>query len=207
MPKAAPTNKSDPNKGTSVFNKLFSKVKKAFGSNDKAATSSAPADTLKEDVRGTNSTSATTPRDASTPGSAPASGSAPMSGGSAAPKDATPIIDSKPSEIPHSLNTPIWVSALKEFKEKHRKEHEILEAVVKRVDKSCIADWNGLFGLSIPARLDERNNTPAIVQRIKTYLPCLGLLKGIAMTAAAFDPHKIAPIACAAVFFSVEVCR
>lgn len=45
----------------------------------------------------------------------------------------------------------------------------------------------------------------AVVQRWKQYLPSLAAARGIAMTAAALDPHKIAPIVCACVFFSIDV--
>lgn len=56
--------------------------------------------------------------------------------------------------------------------------------------------------------LELKEETPesrAIVQRAKQYLPSLASVRGIAMTAAALDPHKIAPIVCASVFFTIEV--
>lgn len=47
------------------------------------------------------------------------------------------------------------------------------------------------------------------MQRIKTFLPCLGLIKGATISVATFlahlDPHKIAPLVCSVVFASLEV--
>ncbi|KAF7507433.1 hypothetical protein GJ744_010492 [Endocarpon pusillum] len=51
------------------------------------------------------------------------------------------------------------------------------------------------------AKPEER----AVVQRWNQYLPSLAAVRGIAMTAAALDPHKIAPIVCACVFFSIDL--
>jgi hypothetical protein len=97
-------------------------------------------------------------------------------------------------------NAPIWNAVLETLKEKYPEMYQELEKT-----KSCLTDsrerkTDELFKLDI-GKPEEK----AIVQRMKQYLPSLAAVRGIAMAAAAWDPHKVAPIVCACVFFSIDV--
>ena len=80
------------------------------------------------------------------------------------------------------------------------KELEELEKTIKGLRESHERKIDELFQLDT-AKPQEK----AVVQRLKQYLPSLVAVRGIAMTAAALDPYKIAPIVCACVFFSIDV--
>jgi hypothetical protein len=97
-------------------------------------------------------------------------------------------------------NAPIWNAVLETLKEENTEMYQKLEET-----KSCLTDsrkrkTDELFKLDT-GKPEEK----AIVQRMKQYLPSLAAVRSIAMAAAAWDPHKVAPIVCACVFFSIDV--
>ena len=93
-------------------------------------------------------------------------------------------------------NAPIWNQALRTLEEMYKQlvdtQNSLRESHERKLDE--------LFRLDT-AKPQEK----AVAQRLKQYLPSLVAVRGIAMTAAALDPHKIAPIVCACVFFSIDV--
>lgn len=100
-------------------------------------------------------------------------------------------------------DAPIWNQALQILKQENpemHKELEKLEETKNSLRKSHERRIDELFRLDT-AKPQEK----AVVQTLKQYLPSLAAVRGIAMTAAALDPHKIAPIVCACVFFSIDV--
>ena len=97
-------------------------------------------------------------------------------------------------------HAPIWNEALQTLKEENPKMHKELEETKNSLLESREMKADEFFELDT-AKPEER----AVVQRWKQYLPSLAAARGIAMTAAALDPHKIAPIVCACVFFSIDV--
>ena len=97
-------------------------------------------------------------------------------------------------------DAPIWNQALQTLKEENPEMHKELEKIKNSLLESRERKTNELFNLDT-AKPQEK----AIVQRCKQYLPSLVAVRGIALTAAALDPHKIAPIVCACVFFSIDV--
>jgi hypothetical protein len=100
-----------------------------------------------------------------------------------------------------STRAPIWNAALESLKTHHLRQYkELQELENKSAEPRSIQDMGKLLELK-----EETPESRAIVQRAKQYLPSLASVRGIAMTAAALDPHKIAPIVCASVFFTIEV--
>ena len=100
-------------------------------------------------------------------------------------------------------DAPIWNEALRTLRKDNSEMHMVLEELEKTKDsllESREKITDELFKLDT-AKPEEK----AVVQRWKQYLPSLVDVRGIAMTAAALDPHKIAPIFCACVFFSIDV--
>jgi hypothetical protein len=107
----------------------------------------------------------------------------------------------------YSKNAPIWNQTLPKFQEDYANEYAFLVAGIGKNDKACIQNWNGLFDPKVPQKLSDHKpgeQSHAIVQRVKRYLPSLSLVKGVTMTFAAMDPHKTAPYICAGVFFAIE---
>ena len=100
-------------------------------------------------------------------------------------------------------NAPIWNQALQTLKQENPEMHKELEELEK--NKNGLRDFHERK-LDELFRLDTaKPQEKAVVQRLKQCLPSLVAVRGIAMTAAALDPHKIAPIVCACVFFSIDV--
>ena len=100
-------------------------------------------------------------------------------------------------------NAPIWNQALETLKQENPEMHKVLEELEKNkhgLRESHERKLDELFRLDT-AKPQEK----AVVQRLKQYLPSLVAVRGIVMTAAALDPHKIAPIVCACAFLSIEV--
>ena len=97
-------------------------------------------------------------------------------------------------------HAPIWNQALQILKEQNPEMHRELEKTKNSLLEAQERKTDEFFRLDT-AKPQEK----AIVQRCKQYLPSLMAVRGIAMTAAALDPHKIAPIVCACVFFSIDV--
>lgn len=101
----------------------------------------------------------------------------------------------------HEKSAPIWNNALDKLKTLHPERYAALEDTIREIPDSKASD---IFD-KIPKRILGNSATNEVVQRMKQFLPSLAALRGIAMTAAALDPHKIAPIVCASVFFSIDV--
>ena len=100
-------------------------------------------------------------------------------------------------------DAPIWNEVLQTLRKDNPEMHKVLEELEKTKDsllESRERKTDELFKLDT-AKPEEK----AVVQRWKQFLPTLVAVRGIAMTAAALDPHKIAPIVCACVFFSIDV--
>ena len=100
-------------------------------------------------------------------------------------------------------DAPIWNEALQTLRKDNPEMHKVLEELEKTKDsllESRERKTDELFKLDT-VKPEEK----AVVQRWKQYLPTLVAVRGIAMTAAALDPHQIAPIVCACVFFSIDV--
>jgi hypothetical protein len=94
-----------------------------------------------------------------------------------------------------SRNTPCWDEAVVSLRAHNPKIHDLLE------EQGRIAiDAN-------PEALFPQNSTSPWLMKAKRWLPILKTVKAVAMTAAAQDPHKGAPLAVAAAFLPFEVRR
>ena len=136
---------------------------------------------------------------ASTQPSAAAMQVAPSVGTLAGP--VTAAAEQKPSgSLWYSERTPRWNDAVNMWKAENPKGCDELETMTAGVMKSTIqrADILSLFQ---PASESSKQ----IIARSKRWQPTLAALRGIGMSVAALDPHKIAPIICASVFFSIDV--
>jgi len=90
--------------------------------------------------------------------------------------------------------TPIWTSAINDWKKTNPKEYAELGE---------IGDEPNINHLTL---FQPAENTPAQVKaRLKRWIPVLASVRGIVMPIAALDPHKVAPIICASIFFGIEV--
>ena len=101
----------------------------------------------------------------------------------------------------YSEKTPKWNEAVEEWKAGHVEEFDELMRSAKAANESAAdesGDW--LFKLR-PAEKSSKHTAA----RLKRWQPVLASVRGIAMTASAADPHKIAPIVCASVFFGLDV--
>ena len=106
-----------------------------------------------------------------------------------------------PSKSPwYSERTPKWNDAVNMWRVENRKGYLELEKMTDGVTKSPIEKADALFRLQ-PASKSSKH----ITARLKRWQPTFAAIRGISMTAAALDPHKIAPIICASVFFSIDV--
>ncbi len=91
-------------------------------------------------------------------------------------------------------------SAMESIKETDKKRYEALQGAEKSLQEQGNKNTDEFFSLN-SARPEEK----AVVQRLKQYLPRLAAIRGAAMAAAAWDPHKVAPVICACVFFAIDV--
>lgn len=101
----------------------------------------------------------------------------------------------------YSEKTPKWNEAVEEWKAGHVKEFDELMQSARAANKSA-ADESGDWLLRLRPAEKSSKQTAA---RLKRWQPVLASVRGIAMAAAAFDHHKIAPIVCASVLFGLDV--
>lgn len=52
----------------------------------------------------------------------------------------------------------------------------------------------------------EKESSSEIKAQLKKWQSTVAAVRGISMSVAALDPHKVAPIICASVFFGIDVC-
>lgn len=117
------------------------------------------------------------------------------------PKDVAAQPEQSPTQsVWHSESAPQWNTAVIQWKIEDPNEFVGMQKLGIEISESPIDNMNKTF------RFQESEKTSKqTVARIKRWLPVLSAVRGIAMTAAALDPHKIAPIVCASVFFSIDV--
>lgn len=99
-------------------------------------------------------------------------------------------------------NATVWNRVLSQLQEEDPTRFKELEDTRSGVLDSRKRTTDDFFDIDM-----TRPESKAIVQRCKQYLPSLAAIRGIVMTAAALDPHKVAPIVCASIFFSIDVSR
>ena len=106
-----------------------------------------------------------------------------------------------PSGSPwYSKRTPRWNDAVKMWKAENPKGCLELETMTARMMMSPTQGANFLSQFQ-PAS----GSSKQIATRLKRWQPTLAAVRGIGMSVAALDSHKIAPIICASVFFSIDV--
>jgi hypothetical protein len=123
--------------------------------------------------------------------------------GHAKPENATPLpISARPTaDKLLAQGAPKWNMALDTFRKDNKNRYNEIEEKVKEVAQRGEA----FQGLIIPKSIAENPQSHEAVLRVKRWLPSVAAVKGVVMPIAALDPHKIAPIVCAAVFGITEV--
>ena len=113
------------------------------------------------------------------------------------------VVERMPSKSPwYSESTPKWNDAVNRWMAENSKGYLELERMTDGVTKLPIERVNALSRFQ-PAS----NSSKHITARVKRWQSTFTAIRGIGMSVAALDPHKIAPIICASVFFSIDVSK
>ena len=116
---------------------------------------------------------------------------------------ASAVIEPMPlKSLWYSKRTPKWNDVVKRWSIEDEEGYRELEKMTDGVIKSPIERIDALSGFQ-PASASS-NQIPA---RLKRWQSTLAAFRGISMSLAALDPHKIAPIICASAFFSIDVSK
>lgn len=102
----------------------------------------------------------------------------------------------------YSKRTPKWNDALERWRNENEEAYLELEKLAEGLVKSPIERTAALAQLQ-PASTSSKQ----IVARLKRWQSTLGAVRGIVMSVAAHDPHKILPIICASAFFGIDVSK
>jgi hypothetical protein len=117
-----------------------------------------------------------------------------------------PQASQAPPTPPASPNPPpLFIKALDLLKEKERKLYDSWENTIQTLQGN---EYNYLSSRFTPERLNEsesKKQRNAYILRLQKCLPPWGTIKAVSMTLSNLDPHKIAPVVCAVVFFAFEV--
>ena len=105
-----------------------------------------------------------------------------------------------PQSLWYSNRTPKWNDAVNKWMAENPEGYLELEKMTEATTKSPIERLDAL-SLFQPASKSSRQ----IPARFKRWQSTFAAIRGIGMSIAALDPHKIAPIICASVFFSIDV--
>ncbi|KAI9659856.1 MAG: hypothetical protein M1821_001208 [Bathelium mastoideum] len=102
----------------------------------------------------------------------------------------------------YSEKTPKWNEAVKQWKAGlgEKKFAELVRSA--KAANGSAADESGDWLCKLRPAEESSKQTTA---RLKRWTPVLASVRGIAMTASAADPHKIAPIVCASLFFGLDI--
>lgn len=99
-----------------------------------------------------------------------------------------------------SSRTPIWSRILNKWSRKNPKAYQALVIEAEHAldePSNVIGALNDILG--------NEKSTGANRVRLRRYQATLTSARGMAMSFASLDPHKIAPIVVASVFFSIDV--
>ena len=102
----------------------------------------------------------------------------------------------------HSIHMPKWNDAISRWQADNPKGYLELEEMTDGVLKSPDGITDALSRYQ-PASTSSNQ----ITARLKRWQSTLAAIRGIGMSVAVLDPHKIAPIICASVFFSLDVSK
>ncbi|ETS75368.1 hypothetical protein PFICI_12312 [Pestalotiopsis fici W106-1] len=110
--------------------------------------------------------------------------------------------DANKSVFEGSESIPCFNEAVKSFKSMYEDRYKAIFD-----EESSILDRTNLKSGSDLA--DQRSQYPmggieSLIQRFKTYLPTLGSVQTLAMALSRLDPHGIAPLVAASVFFVIQ---
>ena len=135
---------------------------------------------------------------------APGNTSIEKDGGEAVPK---PKPDPDDDKLWYSEKTPVWNEVVEKWKKDNRKDFDKFKARSVGLDKNGTETGSTDNAGDWLTELKFADKTPSeAAARIKRWQPVFSSsLRGIAMAAAVFDPHKIAPIICAAIFGGLDV--
>ena len=117
-----------------------------------------------------------------------------------------PKPDSDDDKLWYSEKTPVWNQAVEEWRKNHQKDFNKFKARTAGLDKNVTESGPSDNAEDWLTELKPADKTPRqAAARLKRWQPVLSSLRGIAMAAAAFEPHNIAPIVCATIFGGLDV--
>lgn len=119
--------------------------------------------------------------------------------------DGTTNQAAQPRPILHTKGAPLWNQALEELKKHHSPLYAALENAMSNIPDSSDRIASDVFEKIMTKRMLKNPETSGMLERLKRWLPSLAAVRGITMAISALDPHKIAPIICASIFFSIDV--
>jgi len=116
-----------------------------------------------------------------------------------------PVTENKHQQSPESplartgKSAPKWNLALTNWCDENQKAYNALNEAID----GALDDPDKVFD-SLSDMLDDEE-TSGSKEKLKKVQPTVAALRGITMAAASLDPHKIAPVVCASIFFSIDV--
>lgn len=117
-----------------------------------------------------------------------------------------PKPDPDDDKLWYSEKMPVWNQVVEEWRRTHRKDFDKFKARTAGPDKNVAESGPSDNAGDWLTELKPADKTPRqAAARLKRWQPGVSSLRGIAMAAAAFDPHKIAPIVCATIFGGLDV--
>ncbi len=119
--------------------------------------------------------------------------------------DGTTNQAAQPRPTLHTKGAPLWNQALEELKKHHSPLYAALENAMSNIPDSSDRIASDVFEKIMTKRMLKNPETSGMLERLKRWLPSLAAVRGITMAISALDPHKIAPIICASIFFSIDV--
>lgn len=119
--------------------------------------------------------------------------------------DGTTNQAAQPRPTLHTKGAPLWNQALEELKKHHSPLYVALEDAMSKIPDPSDRIASDVFEKIRTKRMLKNPETSGILERLKRWLPSLAAVRGITMAISALDPHKIAPIICASIFFSIDV--
>lgn len=111
----------------------------------------------------------------------------------------------QPRPTLHTKGAPLWNQALEELKKHHSPLYVALENAMSKIPDPSDRIASDVFEKIMTKRMLKNPETSGTLERLKRWLPSLAAVRGITMAISALDPHKIAPIICASIFFSLDV--
>ena len=170
---------------------------------DTGGTTASPNKTAEPSPKGSKDKGPGAEHEAAGGNAAPGNTSEEKHGEEAVPK---PKPDPDDNKFLFFKETPVWNQAVEEWRKTHRKDFDKFKSRTASSDQNVTESGPSDNAGDWLTELKPADKTPRqAAARLKRWQPLLSSLRGIAMVAARFDHHNIAPIVCATIFGSLDV--